>query len=63
MSRINKILNSIKETISGTKKNQNSAKSTLYTYECLKCGLTIQYDRLKSNYKCPIDGSTLYRTF
>lgn len=32
-----------------------------YEYRCPKCGLEMQFNVQRSNYKCPIDGTTLQR--
>lgn len=61
-NRLNQILNSIKKVII-SKASDDKINSGIYKYECLRCGLTIEYNRLKSDYRCPIDGSTLYRIF
>lgn len=32
-----------------------------YSYRCPKCGLEMEYDRQRSGYKCPNDGTTMQR--
>jgi hypothetical protein len=32
-----------------------------YEYRCPKCGLQMEYDRQRSGYKCPNDGTTMQR--
>lgn len=32
-----------------------------YEYRCLKCGLTLDFNRNQTSVKCPNDGSNMYR--
>lgn len=67
-SRMFQLLEFVKDYVSDsncsdcgeTFNNENSTKSS-YEYKCLRCGLTLEFNRNQTSAKCPNDGSTMYR--
>lgn len=53
--RKNFILDSIKEQKTKTQSNN-------FSYNCLRCGLTLSFDRNQTRVVCPNDGNSMYRT-
>lgn len=53
--RKNFILDSIKEQKTKTQSNN-------FSYNCLRCGLTLSFDRNQTRVVCPNDGNFMYRT-
>lgn len=57
--RYKQILETIQSSIE--KNTENHSTQASYEYECRKCGLTLNFNWM-GNHKCPLDGSTMYRT-